>query len=175
MNVSELNNYVKSQLEEDPILNNLIITGELSGYKRHSSGHIYFTLKDESAAVRCAFFKPYSLYADESLKDGDHVCVHGRVALYERDGQYQLNITYIKKDGYGSLYLKYEMLKKKLLDEGLFDSKYKKSIPQFVKKIGVVTSPTGAAFRDIIVRLFRFCLRPLRFKAMMHLDLFVRE
>lgn len=157
MNVTELNNYVKGYLEEDPLLNNLLITGELSGYKRHSSGHIYFTLKDESAAVRCAFFKPYSLYADKSLKDGDHVCVYGRVVLFERDGQYQLNITYVKKVGHGNLYLQYEMLKKKLLDEGLFDDDYKKPIPRYVKKIGVVTSPTGAAFRDIVNVSTRRC------------------
>ncbi len=157
MNVTELNRYVKNYLDQDPVLNNLFITGELSGYKRHSSGHIYFTLKDESAAVRCAFFKPYSIYADKTLKDGDFVCVHGNAAIFERDGQFQLNIIHIKKSGYGSLYLQYEMLKKKLLEEGLFDNEFKKPIPKYVKKIGVVTSPTGAAFRDIVTVSMRRC------------------
>ncbi len=157
MNVTELNKYVKNFISSDPTLNNIDVVGEISGFKKHSSGHIYFTLKDEGAAVRCAFFKPYSLYADKDLKDGLRVRVRGKVTIFERDGQYQLNIFSVEKDGVGNLHYEFELLKKKLYDEGLFDNKYKKEVPKYVKKIGVVTSPTGAVFKDIVNVATRRC------------------
>lgn len=150
ISVSDLNRYVKSTLYRDPYLKEVCVVGEISGFKRHSSGHIYFTLKDESAAVRCAFFKPYSLYAPKDLKDGIRVQVKAWPTLFERDGQFQLNVYKVETEGKGDLYYQFELLKKKLFDEGLFDEKHKKEIPSFAKKIGVVTSPTGAVFKDIV-------------------------
>ncbi len=155
--VSQLNKRVKTILNNDPYLGEVVVIGEISGFKRHSSGHIYFTLKDESAAVRCAFFKPYALYASKELKDGIRVRVTALPTLFERDGQFQLNVYKVEPEGKGDLYFQFELLKKKLLDEGLFDEKYKKEIPPFVKKIGVVTSPTGAVFRDIVNVATRRC------------------
>ena len=139
------------------VLSDITVKGEVSGLKMHSSGHIYFTLKDESAAIKCAFFKPHSLKLDFKLKDGMKVSARGRVTLYERDGQYQLNVVEMKEDGLGELYQKLEKLKQKLQEEGLFDEEHKKPIPEFSKKIGVVTSPTGAVIRDICNVALRRC------------------
>ncbi len=155
--VSALNSYVKDLLSYDYSLLNLSVCGEVSGVKMHSSGHIYFTLKDESASVKCAFFKPHSLRLKFKLTDGMKVTVKGRVTLYERDGQFQINVTEVIEDGFGLLYVKLEELKRKLQAEGLFDEAHKKPIPRFVKKIGVATSPTGAVFRDIINVATRRC------------------
>ncbi len=148
--VSQLNAYVKQMFSYDAVLGDITVTGELSGVKLHSSGHIYFSLKDENALIRCAFFKPHSYNVKFKPADGMKVTARGRVTLFERDGQYQLNVTELNKDGEGDLYRQFEELKKKLADEGLFDGKYKKPIPKFVRKIGVATSPTGAVIRDII-------------------------
>ena len=148
--VSQLNAYVKECLSLDVVLSDITVKGEISGLKMHSSGHIYFTLKDESAAIKCAFFKPHSLKLKFKLSDGLKVSARGKVTLYERDGQYQLNVFEMNEDGFGNLYLKFEELKQKLQAEGLFDEKYKKQIPAYSKKIGVVTSPTGAVIKDII-------------------------
>ncbi len=148
--VSQLNAYVKECLSFDVVLSDITVKGEISGLKMHSSGHIYFTLKDESAAIKCAFFKPHSLKLNFKLSDGLKVSARGKVTLYERDGQYQLNVFEMNEDGFGNLYLKFEELKQKLQNEGLFDEKYKKPIPVYSKKIGVVTSPTGAVIKDII-------------------------
>ena len=155
--VSQLNAYVKECLSLDVVLSDITVKGEVSGLKMHSSGHIYFTLKDESAAIKCAFFKPHSLKLDFKLKDGMKVSARGRVTLYERDGQYQLNVVEMKEDGLGELYQKLEKLKQKLQAEGLFDEEQKKPIPKFSKKIGVVTSPTGAVIRDICNVALRRC------------------
>jgi len=155
--VSQLNAYVKECLSLDVVLSDITVKGEISGLKMHSSGHIYFTLKDESAAIKCAFFKPHSLRLDFKLKDGMKVSTRGRVTLYERDGQYQLNVFEMKEDGLGELYQKFEQLKQKLQQEGLFDDSNKKTIPEYAKKIGVVTSPTGAVIRDICNVALRRC------------------
>jgi len=148
--VTQLNEYVRNSLSEDPMLSDVIVVGELSGVKNHSSGHIYFSLKDSGAVIRCAFFKPQNLSLNFKLNDGTKVLARGRVTLYARDGQYQLNVTSMQKDGIGELYQRFELLKAKLEEEGLFDNAHKRSIPTFAKKIGVVTSPTGAVIRDII-------------------------
>lgn len=157
LSVSELNSNVKLLLRDDPYLGEVTVQGEISGYKKHSSGHIYFTLKDESAAVRCAFFKPYSLYAGNDLKDGVSVKVKAWPTLYERDGQFQLNVFHVTNIGKGDLYHQFELLKKKFFEEGLFDAANKKKIPQYTRKIGVVTSPTGAVFSDILNVSTRRC------------------
>ncbi len=155
--VSQLNAYVKQSFSMDAVLNDIVVEGEISGLKMHSSGHIYFSLKDESAAIRCAFFKPHSLKINFRPEDGMKVLARGRVTLYERDGQYQLNVFALEPDGLGELYKQFAQLKKRLEEEGLFDSRNKKNLPAFAKKIGVVTSPTGAVIRDIINVATRRC------------------
>ncbi len=155
--VSQLNAYVKQSLAMDAVLSDITVTGELSGVKLHSSGHIYFSLKDENALIRCAFFKPHSLNVKFRPADGMRVSARGRVTLFERDGQYQLNVFSLERNGDGELFLKFERLKKQLESEGLFDSEYKKPLPKFIKKVGVATSPTGAVIRDIINVATRRC------------------
>ncbi len=155
--VSQLNAYVKQSLAMDAVLSDITVTGELSGVKLHSSGHIYFSLKDENALIRCAFFKPHSLNVKFRPADGMRVSARGRVTLFERDGQYQLNVFSLEQNGDGELFLKFERLKKQLESEGIFDSEYKKPLPKFIKKVGVATSPTGAVIRDIINVATRRC------------------
>ena len=155
--VSQLNAYVKQSLAMDAVLSDITVTGELSGVKLHSSGHIYFSLKDENALIRCAFFKPHSLNVKFRPADGMRVSARGRVTLFERDGKYQLNVFSLEQNGDGELFLKFERLKKQLESEGLFDSEYKKPLPKFIKKVGVATSPTGAVIRDIINVATRRC------------------
>ena len=153
--VSQVNAYVKQLFLNDEALTDITISGEISGFKRHSSGHIYFSLKDESATIRCAFFKPYSLRLNFDAKDGSKVLARGRITLYERDGQYQLNVVELSEDGVGDLFAQFMQMKERLEKEGLFDAQYKKPIPAFAKKIGVATSPTGAVIQDIKNVTFR--------------------
>lgn len=153
--VSQVNAYVKQLLSVDEALTDITISGEISGFKRHSSGHVYFSLKDESATIRCAFFKPYSLKLNFDAKDGSKVLARGRITIYERDGQYQLNVFELLEDGVGDLFAQFMQMKERLEKEGLFDEKYKKPIPLFAKKIGVATSPTGAVIQDIKNVTFR--------------------
>jgi len=148
--VSQLNAYVKQLLQLDGVINDITVCGEISGLTKHSSGHIYFTLKDESATIRCAFFKPYALSLRFEPKNGMKVMARGQVTLYERDGTYQLKVFSMEEDGIGKLYKEFELLKKKLESEGLFSQEHKKSIPKYSKKIGVATSPTGAVIQDIL-------------------------
>lgn len=157
ISVSQLNSYVSQLLFYDEALNDITVRGEISGLKMHSSGHVYFSLKDESATIRCAFFKQYAQKLKFSPKDGTKVFARGRVSLYERDGTYQLTVFELTEDGVGDLYEKFVLLKQKLQDEGLFDQAYKKPIPRYVKKIGVVTSPTGAVIKDIYNVASRRC------------------
>ena len=153
--VSQVNAYVKQLLSVDHALNDITVSGEIFGFKRHSSGHIYFSLKDESATIRCAFFKPYSLKLNFEPKDGVKVLAHGRITLYERDGQYQLNVLELFEDGVGDLFAQFLKMKERLEKEGLFDNQFKKPIPKYAKKIGVATSPTGAVIQDIKNVTFR--------------------
>lgn len=150
--VSELNNYVNGMLKEDPVLCGICVKGEIAGYKRHSSGHIYFTLKDGDgkAAVSCSYFKQYNYRLDFELKDGLQVEVEADAGLYERDGKFQLYVYGIKKSGRGEMFLKLEELRKKLEAQGLFDQASKRPLPYLSRRIGVVTSPTGAVINDII-------------------------
>lgn len=150
LSVSEVNQYIKKTFDFEPILNNVVIEGEISNYTLHSSGHSYFTLKDENSKLSCVLFKRDYEYIGKKLLNGQKVQAVGKISVYERDGRYQLYVKDIKLSGIGDLYVKFEKLKETLKREGLFEVKHKRSIPEFPKKIAVITSPTGAAVRDII-------------------------
>lgn len=148
--VSRVNNYIKRLLDSKPVLNNIWVKGEISNCKRHSSGHIYLTLKDESSVLKAVMFRGSASTLDFEPVDGTTVIAHGRISVYEAGGSYQLYIEDMALDGIGDLYREFEKLKTKLQEEGLFDNKFKKPLPKFPKRIGVATAPTGAAVRDII-------------------------
>ena len=148
--VTELNKYVKQKIAEDEYLNNVLVRGEISNFKRHYTGHLYFTLKDENSLIKCIMFKTYTPNLNFEPKDGMKVVVFGTVSVFERDGVYQIYCKAMQNDGVGDLYTKYEELKNRLQLEGLFDERYKKPIPYMPKIIGVLTSQTGAVIRDII-------------------------
>ncbi len=148
--VTELNKYIKNKIDEDETLNNVLVKGEISNFKNHYTGHLYFTLKDENSLIKCVMFKTYTSHLTFIPEDGMNVMVLGSVSVFERDGVYQIYVKALKEDGLGSLYEKYEKLKKELEEKGLFDESHKKQIPRFPKKIGVLTASTGAVIRDII-------------------------
>lgn len=148
--VSELNSYVKNKIADDEFLNNVYIKGEISNFKHHYTGHLYFTLKDEKSLIKCIMFKTYTSHLDFEPKDGMKVLILGTVSVFERDGIYQIYCKAMQEDGLGSLYTAYEQLKEKLEKEGLFAQSHKKKIPFMPKTIGVLTSQTGSVIRDII-------------------------
>ncbi len=148
--VTQINNYIKAILERTQVLKNIWIKGEISNLKYHSSGHVYLTLKDEGATLRAVMFKGAVMRLPFKMENGMKVSANGRIGVFERDGAYQLYIETMEQEGRGDLYKKLEELKRKLSEEGLFDERYKKPIPRFPKTVGVVTSPTGAAVRDIL-------------------------
>ena len=148
--VSALNRYIKNLIDRDEILNMVYIRGEISNFKNHYTGHMYFTLKDDSSLIKCVMFKTYTSNLNFTPKDGMSVVILGTVSAYERDGIYQIYVKGMEIDGVGALYAEYEKLKEKLAAEGLFDEKNKKKIPKLPRSIGVVTSKTGAVIRDII-------------------------
>ena len=148
--VSEITKYLKDLLAIDPLINDIWLTGEISNFHHHSSGHMYFTLKDENSAIAAIMFKGYNSQLKFQLEDGLKVIAHGYISLYEPRGTYQFYIDSMEPAGKGALYLAFEQLKEKLEKEGLFDQAHKKMIPLLPKKIGIVTSPTGAAIRDIL-------------------------
>ena len=150
ISVTELNRYIKDKVATDDFLNNVFIKGEISNFKHHYTGHMYFTLKDENSLIKCIMFKSSTATLKFVPKDGTKVIAYGSIAVYEKDGIYQLYCKSMKEDGIGDLYTKYEELKRKLSLEGLFDEKHKKKIPFMPKVIGVLTSNTGAVIRDII-------------------------
>jgi exodeoxyribonuclease VII large subunit len=150
VSVSKVNYYVARLLEEDYILSDLWISGEISNCKYHQSGHIYFTLKDEKAALNCVMFQRDAQTVDFLLEDGLKVTLRAGLTLYEKTGSYQAYVKTIEREGLGDLYEKFEKLKKQLAQEGLFDEDYKKELPEFPKRVGVVTSATGAAIKDIL-------------------------
>jgi len=150
LTVTALTKYIKMKLEGDKHLVSILIKGEISNFKRHSRGHLYFTLKDENASISAIMF---SRDADKLLftpKEGDHVLIQGRISLYEPSGTYSIQVSTMSLDGIGELYQKYEALKKELEEKGYFRLEHKKKIPLFPKVIGVITSPTGAVIQDII-------------------------
>ena len=148
--ISELNEYLKAMFESNPNLNGVYVRGEISNYKFHSSGHHYMTLKDESSVIRAVMFKYDAGKLNFRPESGMKVIAKGRVSVFPRDGQYQLYISDMIPDGVGALYVAFEQLKKRLGDEGLFSTEHKKPLPAYPSKIAVITSPTGAAVRDIL-------------------------
>lgn len=150
LTVADLNKYIKEKIDNDERLNNVLIKGEISNFKNHYTGHMYFTLKDEKSLIKCVMFKTYTAHLSFMPKDGMKVVILGSVSVFERDGVYQIYAKAMKQDGLGSLYEAYEKLKLKLEDEGLFDASHKVKIPYMPKTIGVLTASTGAVIRDII-------------------------
>ena len=148
--VSDLNKYIKDKIADDEYLNNILIKGEISNFKNHYTGHMYFTLKDEKSLIKCIMFKSYATKLTFMPKDGMKVIVLGGVSVFERDGVYQIYVKVMEEDGLGDLYTKYQELKEKLEKQGLFDERHKMQIPQMPKVIGVLTSQTGSVIRDII-------------------------
>lgn len=148
--VGQVNSYIKNMFSQDFLLQSLFVKGEVSNCKYHSSGHIYFTLKDGKGTISCVMFAGNRSGLAFRLAEGMQVIVQGTVDVYERDGKYQLYAKNITRDGAGALYEKYEQLKKELEERGMFAPEYKKVIPPYIRTLGVVTAPTGAAVRDII-------------------------
>ncbi len=150
LSVSELNSYIKNKFADDEYLNNILIKGEISNFKHHYTGHMYFTLKDDNSLIKCIMFKSYTSNLKFVPKDGMSVLAFGTVSVFERDGVYQLYCKAMQEDGMGSLYKAYEELKNKLDKEGLFSQEHKKKLPVMPKIIGVLTSNTGSVIKDII-------------------------
>ncbi len=150
ISVSELNSYIKNKFENDEYLENVLVKGEISNFKNHYTGHMYFTLKDENSLIKCIMFKSYAQRLDFMPKDGMKVFLVGGVSVFERDGVYQIYVKAMQEDGVGILYKKYEELKQKLEKDGYFDEFHKQKIPQMPKIIGVLTSQTGSVIKDII-------------------------
>ncbi len=150
ISVSDLNKYIKDKIANDEYLNNILIKGEISNFKNHYTGHMYFTLKDEDSLIKCIMFKSYAQKLNFMPKDGMKVMVFGGVSVFERDGVYQIYVKAMEEDGLGDLYTKYQELKQKLDEQGLFDEQHKMTIPLMPKVVGVLTSQTGSVIRDII-------------------------
>ena len=150
LTVSQLNEYVNGLLKSDSLLSHVCVSGEISGFKRHSSGHLYFSIKDEGALVRCVMFRQNAFSLDFSPQDGQSVLIYGSVSIYVKDGQYQLYVTAMERQGEGELYRRFMLMKTRLEARGYFDEGHKKPIPQLPRCVGIITSPTGAAIQDII-------------------------
>lgn len=148
--VSQVNSYLSRAFREDPFLSRIYVRGEVSNCKYHGSGHIYFSLKDESAQVSCVMFASYRRNLHFRLEDGQKVIAFGSMGVYEKGGSYQLYATAMRPDGVGILYERFDALKRELQEMGMFDPMYKKPIPHYIRRLGVVTAPAGAAVRDII-------------------------
>lgn len=148
--VSDLNQYIKNKIADDEYLNNILVKGEISNFKNHYTGHMYFTLKDEKSLIKCIMFKSYAQKLNFMPKDGMKVFLFGGVSVFERDGVYQIYVKAMEEDGLGDLYTTYQELKNKLEKQGLFEQEHKMSIPMMPKVIGVLTSQTGSVIRDII-------------------------
>ncbi|WP_436853949.1 exodeoxyribonuclease VII large subunit [Staphylococcus caeli] len=149
LSVTTLTKYIKYKFDQDPHLQSVLIKGELSNFKKHSSGHLYFNVKDKNSVISAMMFKGSASKIDFDPKEGDEVLLEARVSVYERRGNYQIYVNKMHIDGVGNLYQKLEQLKKKLTKDGFFDQNHKKLIPKFPKKIAVLTAGTGAAIRDI--------------------------
>ena len=148
--VSDLNQYIKTKIADDEYLNNILVKGEISNFKNHYTGHMYFTLKDEKSLIKCIMFKSYAQKLNFMPKDGMKVFLFGGVSVFERDGIYQIYVKAMEEDGLGDLYTKYQELKNKLEEQGLFEQEHKMEIPLLPKVVGVLTSQTGSVIRDII-------------------------
>ena len=148
--LSEINKYIKMIFDKDVYLNNITIQGEITNFKAHYTGHLYFTLKDDTSTIKCIMFKSFASLIKFKPSDGMKVVITGQVSVFERDGAYQIYCRTMTPEGLGELYLAYEQLKEKLNKEGLFDSAHKKKLPYLPNRVGVITSRTGAVVRDII-------------------------
>ena len=155
INVSELSKYIKSNFDNDAFLRKVYLKGEISNFKNHTTGHFYFSLKDEGSRINAVMFRDSARSVKFTPCDGMKVLVTGRVSVYEQTGSYQIYVDNMIEDGIGNLYVKFEELKKKLSQEGLFDKSRKRRIVRIPKKIGIVTAPTGAAIRDILTTIKR--------------------
>lgn len=150
LSVTQINEYIRVNMDKDPLLASVAIRGEISNYKLYPSGHHYFTLKDENAALKCVMFKGNAFRLRFRPENGMKVVVYGKISVFPRDGAYQLYCSAMTVDGIGDLHVAFEQLKKKLDSEGLFDPSHKKPIPSYPKVIGIVTSPAGAAVHDML-------------------------
>ena len=159
LSVTQINEYIRVNMDKDPLLASVAIRGEISNYKLYPSGHHYFTLKDENAALKCVMFKGNAFRLRFRPENGMKVVVYGKISVFPRDGAYQLYCSAMTVDGIGDLHVAFEQLKKKLDSEGLFDPSHKKPIPSYPKVIGIVTSPAGAAVHDML-RILRKRFRP---------------
>lgn len=160
LSITALTRYIKHKIDIDDHLKTVYLKGEISNFKKHSSGHLYFSLKDETSIIRAIMFKGSAVHLNFEPKEGMKVFVTGSIRVYEMGGTYQVYVTEMEEDGIGALYQQYEKLKKKLKEEGLFEQKFKKKLPRFPKRIGIVTASTGAAIKDIlstIERRFPIC------------------
>ncbi len=155
LKISELNNYIKSVLDKDTFLNKVYLKGEISNFKNHTRGHLYFTLKDDISRISAVMFQSSAVKLTFVPEDGMNVLVSGRISAYPAQGSYQVYVDTMEPDGLGALYIEYEKLKKKLAAEGLFADSHKVPIPRFPERIGVITAPTGAAVRDIMSTIKR--------------------
>lgn len=155
LKISELNNYIKSVLDKDTFLNKVYLKGEISNFKNHTRGHLYFTLKDDTSRISAVMFQSSAVKLTFNPEDGMNVLVSGRISAYPAQGSYQFYVDTMEPDGLGALYIEYEKLKKKLAAQGLFAPEHKVPIPRFPEKIGVITAPTGAAVRDIMSTIKR--------------------
>lgn len=149
LSITALTKYIKYKFDQDPHLQSVLIKGELSNFKKHSSGHLYFNVKDNNSLINAMMFKGNASKLDFEPKEGDEVLIEARVSVFEKRGNYQIYVNKMQLDGVGNLYQKLEQLKKKLTKEGYFNQEYKKPIPKYPKKIAVLTAGTGAAIRDI--------------------------
>ncbi|WP_409301592.1 exodeoxyribonuclease VII large subunit [Peribacillus sp. SCS-155] len=155
LSVSALTKYIRRKFDADPHLQNMYVRGEISNFKQHSSGHMYFTLKDEKARLLAVMFSANSASLKFKPENGMKVLLRGDITVYEQSGQYQIYVKAMSPDGVGDLYLAYEQLKKKLEQKGLFSPRHKKPLPVYPKTVGIITSPTGAALRDILITVKR--------------------
>lgn len=155
LRISDLNDYIKVMFDENSFLRKIYLKGEISNFKNHTRGHLYFTLKDETSRISAVMFYNRALGLKFKPEDGMNVLVEGRISCYPAQGTYQIYVDSMEMDGLGNLYVEYEKLKKKLASEGLFDTKFKKPIPKYPKRIGIITASTGAAIRDILSTIKR--------------------
>ena len=155
LKISELNNYIKSVLDKDTFLNKVYLKGEISNFKNHTRGHLYFTLKDDTSRISAVMFQSSAVKLTFVPEDGMNVLVSGRISAYPAQGSYQIYVETMEPDGLGALYIEYEKLKKKLAAKGLFANEHKVPIPKFPERVGVITAPTGAAVRDIMSTIKR--------------------
>lgn len=155
LKISELNNYIKSVLDKNTFLNKVYLKGEISNFKNHTRGHLYFTLKDDTSRISAVMFQSSAVKLTFVPEDGMNVLVSGRISAYPAQGSYQVYVDTMEPDGLGALYIEYEKLKKKLAAQGLFAESHKVPIPRFPERIGVITAPTGAAVRDIMSTIKR--------------------